>query len=203
MERPRTIHDFGGFPQRLFDVRYPAPGSPELAHDLCDVNHPSRIMPDETWGLDHGTWSVVRQMYPEASVPIVQLSLDYSKNPVDHYDLGKELAPLREKGVLIIGSGNMVHNLRKVDWSGRTEGFDWAVEANETFKSLIGRNEHRKLAGYRGLGSAAELAAPTPEHYLPLLYVLALKREEDEVTFFNDKTVMGSISMTSVKISPG
>jgi 4,5-DOPA dioxygenase extradiol len=203
MEKPRTIHDFGGFPQKLFDVQYPAPGSPELAQDLCDTAGSTRVFPDDKWGLDHGTWSVVRQMYPDAAIPVVQLSLDYSKNPMDHYDLGKELAPLREKGVLIIGSGNMVHNLRKADWSGRTEGFDWAVEANETFKSLIGRNEHRKLAGYRSLGSAADLAIPTPEHFLPLLYVLALKKEQEELTFFNDKTVMGSISMTSVKLSPG
>ena len=183
MAKPKTIHDFGGFPQKLFDVQYPAPGSPELAKEVQAMVTKTAVGLDEKWGLDHGAWSVIKQMYPDASVPVIQLSLD------------------RTKGVLIIGSGNMVHNLRKIDWAKQNQGFDWANEANETFKKLISGNEHRQLINYRKLGSAVDLAIPTPEHYLPLLYVLAVKREDEVVSFFNDKTVMGSLSMTSVKIA--
>lgn len=201
MAKPKTIHDFGGFPQQLYDVQYPAPGSPELAKEVQGDITETSVGLDDKWGLDHGTWSVVKQMYPDASIPVIQLSLDYGQSAQSQYNLAKELAPLRQKGILIIGSGNMVHNLRAVDWSGKTQGFDWAIEANEIFKKLIAGNEHQQLINYQKLGSAIGLAIPTPEHYLPLLYVLGLKNGDETATFFNDKMMMGSLSMTSVKIS--
>jgi 4,5-DOPA dioxygenase extradiol len=201
MAKPKTIHDFGGFPQILFDVQYPAPGSPELAMEVQTSINSAKVEPDEKWGLDHGAWSVLRQMYPDASVPVIQMSLDYNQNAQNQYNIARELAPLRDKGVLIIGSGNMVHNLRAIDWSGKTQGFDWALEANAVFKKLIRENGHQQLVNYQNLGKSVEMAIPSAEHYLPLLYVLALKKNDEEVTFFNDKTVMGSISMTSLKIS--
>jgi 4,5-DOPA dioxygenase extradiol len=202
MAKPITVHDFGGFPKELFDFQYPAPGSPELARETETLVTKRKITPDDRWGLDHGTWSVLCRMYPDASVPVIQLSLDYNLDPQHHFDLATELAPLRNKGVLIIGSGNMVHNLRAIDWSGKHQdtGFDWAVEADETFKKLITAGAYQQLIHYRKLGSAVGMATPTPEHYLPLLYVLALKNKTEEVTFFNDKMVMGSLSMTSVKV---
>ena len=200
MSNPKTIHDFGGFPQELFDIRYPAPGSPELAKETQMMVTKTSVGLDEKWGLDHGAWSVIKQMYPGASVPVIQMSLDYNKSALAQYDLAKELAPLRKKGVLIIGSGNMVHNLRKIDWTNQNQGFDWANEANEIFKKLISGNDHHQLINYKKLNSAVGLAIPTPEHYLPLLYMLALKGEDEAVSFFNDKTVMGSLSMTSVEI---
>lgn len=201
MAKPKTIHDFGGFPQKLYEVQYPAPGSPDLAKEVQGMVTGVSVKPDDKWGMDHGAWSVIMQMYPDASVPVIQMSLDYGLNPQQQYDLAKELAPLRNRGILIIGSGNLVHNLRAIDWSGKIQGFDWAIEANDTFKKLISGNEHRQLINYQQLGSAVGLAIPTPEHYLPLLYVLGLKNENEPVTFFNDKTMMGSLSMTSVRIS--
>ena len=200
MEKPQTIHDFGGFPQALFDVRYPAPGSPELARETKEIVSKTDVGLDEKWGLDHGAWSVINRFYPEADVPVIQMSLDYYQNPQYHYDLAKELSSLRNKGVLIIGSGNMVHNLRAVDWGKPNQGFDWAQEANEKFKKLIAENDHQQLINYKKLGREVELSVPTPEHYLPLLYALALKTENEEVSFFNDKCVMGSLNMTSVRI---
>ncbi len=200
MEKPQTIHDFGGFPQALFDVQYPAPGSPELAMEIQRNITKTNVGSDDKWGLDHGTWSVLKIMYPGAEIPVIQMSLDYLQNPQFHYDLGKELASLRRKGILIIGSGNMVHNLRVLDWNKPDQGFDWAQEANAKFKKLITANEHQQLINYHSLGHEVELAVPSPEHYLPLLYTLGLKTENEEVSFFNDKSVMGSLSMTSVKI---
>jgi len=200
MKKPPTIHDFGGFPQALFDVQYPAPGSPELAEETKRIIHKTNIGFDEKWGLDHGTWSVLRVMYPDADIPVIQMSLDYYQNPQYHYDLAKELASLRNKGILIIGSGNMVHNLRAVDWGKPNQGFDWAREANSKFKKLILDNNHQQLINFKSLGREVELSIPTPEHYLPLLYTLALKTENEKVSFFNDKTMMGSLSMTSVRI---
>ena len=200
MQKPQTIHDFGGFPQALFDVQYPAPGNPELADETKNIISKTNVGLDESWGLDHGAWSVIRVMYPEADIPVIQMSLDYYQNPQYHYDLARELAALRQKGVLVIGSGNMVHNLRDVDWSKPNQGFDWAIEANSKFKKLILDNDHKQLINYKSLGREVELSIPTPEHYLPLLYALALKTEKDEVSFFNDKCVMGSLNMTSVKI---
>jgi 4,5-DOPA dioxygenase extradiol len=203
MEKPKTIHDFGGFPKELFDVQYPASGSPELALETQSIVTKTDVGLDDKWGLDHGAWSVIKHMYPEADVPVVQMSLDYSKPPQYHYELAKELASLRQKGVLIVGSGNMVHNLRKVAWNKLNEddyAFDWAKEANEKMKEFIAKGDHQPLIDYSSQGRAFELAIPTPEHYLPLLYALALKEEKDEVRLFNDKAVGGSLTMTSVKI---
>jgi 4,5-DOPA dioxygenase extradiol len=200
MEKPTTIHDFGGFPQQLFDVQYTAPGSPELAAETQNLVEKTTIGLDNSWGLDHGAWSVIKHFFPEADVPVIQLSLDYRQDAQYHYDLGKQLAALRNKGILIVGSGNMVHNLRMIDRQKPDTGFDWAQEANAKFKKLISSNDHKQLINYQNLGREIELSVPSPEHYLPLLYTLALKTDKEEVSFFNDKSVMGSISMTSVKI---
>ena len=200
MQKPKTIHDFGGFPQELFDVQYPANGNPALAKQVKEEVKSTTVGLDEAWGLDHGCWSVIKQMYPHADVPVIQFSLDYTKPPQYHYDLAKELSSLRNKGVLIIGSGNMVHNLGMVDWKNPNGGYDWANEMNATFKKLIESNNHKELINYTSLGKAAALAIPTNEHYLPLLYILGLKEEKENVSFFNDKTLMGSLSMTSVRI---
>ena len=201
--KPQTIHDFGGFPKALYDVQYPAPGSPELAHETKRIITKTTVGLDEKWGLDHGAWSVIRRIYPEADVPVIEMSMDYSQGPQYHYELGKQLAALRNKGVLIIGSGNMVHNLRLVAWDKMNEpeyGFDWAIQANDKFKQLIKSGNHKELINYTALGREVQLAVPTPDHYLPLLYALALKEENEAVSFFNDKPVMGSLTMTSVKI---
>lgn len=203
MDFPKTIHDFGGFPDELFAVQYPAPGNILLAKETKDIIKSTKIELDHDWGLDHGTWTVVRHMYPEANIPVLQLSIDYSKGPQYHYDLGKELYALRKKGILIIGSGNMVHNLRMVAWDKMNTdnyGYDWAVQMNDTFKNLISSGDHKPLINYESLGREAKLAIPTPEHYLPLLYTLALQNDKEKATFFNDKAVAGSLTMTSVKI---
>lgn len=200
MQKPKTIHDFGGFPQELFNVEYPANGNPVLAKQVKDEIKKTDVQLDENWGLDHGCWSVIKRMYPNADVPVLQLSIDYTKPAQYHYDLAKELASLRNKGVLIVGSGNMVHNLGMVNWRNPNGGYDWADEINTTFKKLIETNNHKELINYTSLGKSAELAIPTPEHYLPLIYIMGLKEEKENVSFFNDKTMMGSLSMTSVKI---
>jgi 4,5-DOPA dioxygenase extradiol len=203
MDFPKTIHDFGGFPQELFDVQYKAPGSPGLAKETADLLHSAHVELDHDWGLDHGTWTVVRHMYPDANIPVLQLSIDYTKGPQYHYDLAKELQALRKKGVLIIGSGNMVHNLRMVAWDRLNDteyAYDWASKMNDTFKALIQSGDHKPLVNYQSLGREATLAIPTPEHYLPLLYTLGVKNNKDEVSFFNDKAVGGSLTMTSVKL---
>ena len=203
MELPKTIHDFGGFPQALFDVQYPAPGSPALANEIKSLITTTSVKLDYNWGLDHGAWSVIKHMYPKAEIPVVQMSLDYSQKPQYHYNLIKELASLRKKGVLIIGSGNMVHNLRLVAWdkfNSDNYAFDWALEASEKMKKYILAGDHKQLINYSSQGKAFELAIPTPEHYLPLLYALALKEENEDVKLFNDKAVAGSLTMTSVKI---
>jgi 4,5-DOPA dioxygenase extradiol len=204
MQKPSTIHDFGGFPQELYNVQYPAPGSPELAYEVKRIIASANIGLDENWGLDHGAWSVIRNIYPLSDVPVIEMSLDWRLTPQSHYDLAKELAPLRKKGILIIGSGNIVHNLRMIAWDHVNEpdyGFDWALRANEMFKNMISTNNHKDLINYSRLGKEVQLAVPTPDHYLPLLYSLALKEENENVMFFNDKTVMGSLSMTSIIIS--
>jgi len=203
MENPMTIHDFGGFPQALFDVQYPAPGSPELARETKSLIKMTEVGLDERWGLDHGAWSVIKHLYPNADIPVIQLSLDYNQNPQYHYELAKELKSLREKGVLIIGSGNMVHNLRMVAWDKLNTdsfGFDWAIEANEKMKKYILSGDNKQLINFRSQGKSFDLAIPTPEHYLPLLYSLALKEENESISLFNDKAVGGSLSMTSLKI---
>ena len=203
MSNPKTIHDFGGFPQALFDVQYPAPGSPELATEIQKLITNPAVELDHDWGLDHGTWSVVKHMYPDADIPVLQLSIDYYKPAAYHYDLAKQLLSLRKKGVLIIGSGNMVHNLRMVAWDKLIDpeyGFDWALEMNDIFKNKISNGFHKELIQYEKLHKAATLAIPTPDHYYPLLYILALQTDNDKVEFFNDKAVGGSLTMTSVKI---
>jgi 4,5-DOPA dioxygenase extradiol len=202
MEKPKTIHDFYGFPEELYAVQYPASGCPRLAEEIKN-QFGSSVGLDFDWGLDHGCWSVLRHLYPDADVPVVQMSLDYDKTSQGHYDLAKQLKPLRSKGVLIVGSGNMVHNLGLVDWDRIDEvgyGYDWALEANEKMKNYILNDEHQQLVDYRAQGKAYNLAIPTPEHYLPLLYALALKEEAEQVTLFNDKAVAGSLTMTSLKI---
>ncbi len=208
MDKPRTIHDFGGFPKALFDAQYPAPGSPWLAQETSELLKQAQVYFDhEEWGLDHGCWSVLKQMFPDADAPVVQLSLDVGLRPQDHYALAKELSALRGKGVLVVGSGNMVHNLRRISLpAGSTEGFnthyglDWALEASALMKSLIEKGRHDQLADYRSLGSAVQLAVPTPEHYLPMLYTLALKGSDDAITYFNDYALAGSLTMTSMII---
>jgi 4,5-DOPA dioxygenase extradiol len=203
MEKPATIHDFGGFPKELFQVQYPAPGSPELAKQTRDTVKKTEVHLDEKWGLDHGAWSVVKHLYPNADVPVVQLSLNYYQTPQYHYELARELASLREKGVLIIGSGNMVHNLGMVSWPhlDKIFAYDWALEASDKMKKFILDDNHRELTNYTSHGRAYSLAVPSPEHYLPLLYTLALKGKTDTVTLFNDKPVAGALTMTSVKIA--
>ena len=203
MQNPPTIHDFGGFPKELYEIQYPAPGNPDLAKETINTISGTKVKADEKWGLDHGAWSVIRRMYPKANIPMIEMSLDYNKSPREHYELAKELSSFRDKGILIIGSGNIVHNLRRVAWDKDPDeeyGFDWALEANDKFKRLIIENKHKELIDYSQLGSAAQMAIPTPDHYLPLLYALALKKEADDVSFFNDKAVMGSLTMTSLKI---
>ena len=204
MDFPPTIHDFGGFPDELFKVQYPSPGDKNLAINIAGMMKPNSVALDHDWGLDHGTWTVVRHMYPEANIPVLQLSIDYTKPARYHYELAKELIPLRKKGVLILGSGNMVHNLRLLAWDKINEpeyGFDWAIEMNEKMKGFISTGEHDKLIHYEQLGRESFLSIPTPEHYLPLLYTLGLKTQNEHTTFFNDKVVGGSLTMTSVKMS--
>lgn len=202
MEKPKTIHDFGGFPKELFEVEYPAPGNPELAQEISKNIVSTSVGLDHDWGLDHGAWTVIRHMYPNADIPVLQMSIDYSKPASYHYELAKQLVSLRKKGVLIVGSGNMVHNLRMVAWDKLNEpefGYDWAKEINQIFKEKISSNSHNDLIAYEKLGSAAKLAIPTPDHYFPLIYTLALQGKNDEISFFNDKAVGGSLTMTSVK----
>jgi 4,5-DOPA dioxygenase extradiol len=201
MDNPKTIHDFGGFPKALFEVQYPAPGDKELAKEIASLIHSTNVELNHDWGLDHGTWTIVRHMYPGANIPVLQLSIDYTKGPQYHYELANELQELRKKGVLIIGSGNMVHNLKMISWEMiNGGGYDWAVDMNDTFKNLISRKEHSSLIDYQNLGTAARLAIPTPEHYIPLLYTLGMQTKKDDVSFFNDKAVGGSLTMTSVKV---
>lgn len=203
MEMPRTIHDFYGFPKELFEVEYPAQGNPSLAKDTAELLSPTNVELNEDWGLDHGAWSVIKHMYPEANIPVIQLSIDYSQNAEYHFKLAKQLSSLRDKGILIIGSGNIVHNLRMLDWS-KSEvdnyGFDWAKEAREKVNQHILDGNFDPLLKYQELGQALNYAVPTPDHYLPLIYTLGLKSTSEEVKLFNDKLVLGSISMTSLKI---
>jgi 4,5-DOPA dioxygenase extradiol len=204
MDKPRTIHDFGGFPEKLYAVQYPAPGNPLLARQIATMTIGTSVGLDESWGLDHGCWTVVRHLYPEADLPVVQLSLDRTKPARFHYQLAQELAPLRRQGILIIGSGNIVHNLGRVVWDKLNSigyGHEWALDAQGITNKLILDNNHDELIEYQKLGQAVSLAVPTPEHYLPLLYVLALKEEGDRVSLFNDKAVAGSLTMTSVKFT--
>lgn len=203
MSEPKTIHDFGGFPKELFNVQYPAPGSPFFAEETAKLVTSTNVGLDHDWGLDHGTWTVVRHMFPDANIPVLQLSIDYNKPAAYHYNLAKELYELRKRGVMVIGSGNMIHNLRMIDWNNMAEpgfGFDWAKSLNETFKKKILTKDHKDLIEYERLGEAARLAIPTPDHYYPMLYALAFMNNTDDVSIFNDEYVGGSLSMTSFRL---
>lgn len=199
---PRTIHDYGGFNSReLNSINYRSPGSPELAKEISNSVKGTRVGLDYEWGLDHSSWSILHHVYPKADIPVLEVSLDYQQPGSWHYRLGQELMQLRKRGVLVIGSGNIVHNLREVDFRQPTSGFDWAVEADDIVKKQILARDHESLFDYRKLGQAVSRAVPTPDHYLPLLYTLGMTSAKDKVTLFNDAAVYGSLSMTSVKIS--
>jgi 4,5-DOPA dioxygenase extradiol len=198
---PRTIHDFDGFPDALYQVQYPAPGSPELAERVRDLLAPVDVALDNSWGLDHGTWSVLKHVYPAADVPIVQLSINATRPAAFHYELGRALAPLRDEGVLIMGSGNVVHNLGRYDWSGKNAtAYAWANEFEQQAKALITDGNHQALIDYHRLGENAALSVPTPEHYLPLLYVLGSGSTTDKASFPVDGIEGGSISMLAVQL---
>jgi len=201
MQQPRTIHDFGGFPRELFEFEYPAPGSPELATRVVELLDEEVYSDERQWGLDHGTWSVFCHVFPDADVPIVQLSIDETKSAGWHYQLAKRLAPLRDEGVLIAGSGNLIHNLHTYAWGKHdVEPFEWALRFEETARRLMISGEHEPLINYESLGKDALLSAPTSDHYLPLLYVLAQRRDDDDVSFPVEGFDGGSISMTTVQI---
>src|SRR5215213_3727964 len=201
MAQPRTIHDFGGFPRELFEVEYPAPGDPQLAKRVQTLLAPVSVGMDDRWGLDHGTWSVLCHVYPEADVPVVQLSIDETQPAEFHYGLALKLAPLRDEGVLIIGSGNLVHNLHAYSWGRHVpEPLDWALRFETTAREMIESGNHEPLIDYEHLGKDALLSAPTPEHYLPLIYILALQRAGEKVSFPVEGFDGGSISMLSVQI---
>ena len=200
-EHPRTIHDFGGFPDKLFKVQYPAPGSPELARHVSKLLVPLDVSLDESWGLDHGTWSVLCHVFPKADIPVVQLSIDETKSPKFHYAVGRLLAPLRREGILIVGSGNLVHNLGMYAWN--AEGvapFDWAVRFERSARGLMEAGDDASLVSYDKLGRDATLAIPTPDHYLPLLYVLGTRQPGDKVSFPVEGVDGGSMSMLAVQM---
>ena len=199
--KPRTIHDFGGFPRALFEVQYPAPGSPALAARVTELLAPAEVLSDQDWGLDHGSWSVLCHVFPDAGVPVVQLSIDEMQPPQFHYDLGKRLAPLRNEGVLIMGSGNLVHNLHAYAWGRHpTAPFDWTLRFEKFARERMSAGDDQPLVDYELLGNDAVLAAPTADHYLPLLYVLGARLDGDEVTYPVEGIDGGSISMLSVKL---
>ena len=200
MEKPRTIHDFGGFPRELFEVEYPAPGQPSLAASTRQLLNEIELGLDYQWGFDHGSWSVTRQMYPEANIPMLQLSIDYNKPADYHYRLAKALAPLRRQGVLIIGSGNIIHNLGIMDFSMKAGGYDWAIELNEQIRKNLEQRNHDYFVNYQNMGKAASLAIPTPDHFYPLLYILGLQNQQESQEIFNDSLIGGSISMTGLYI---
>jgi 4,5-DOPA dioxygenase extradiol len=201
MPAPRTIHDFGGFPRELYQVEYPASGSPELANRVRDLLQPAAVELDQSWGLDHGTWSVLVHVFPQANIPVVQLSIDEAQPAEFHYELGKRLAPLRDEGVFVIGSGNLIHNLHTYAW-GRHEvrPFDWAVRFEKQARELMLQGNDVPLVNYETLGRDAMLSAPTPDHYLPLLYILALRRPDETVSFPVEGFDGGSISMLTVQV---
>jgi 4,5-DOPA dioxygenase extradiol len=197
MAKPKTIHDFGGFPQALFDVQYPAPGDPALAARVRDLLAPVQVQLDSSWGLDHGTWSVLAHAYPDAAIPVVQLSMDGTKPAEFHYELAKRLAPLRDENVLIVGSGNVVHNLMLMQRDGGAPAFDWARRFNDMVRSALASGKHRPLIEYERMGEDARLSVPTPEHYLPLLYIAALHAEGEAMSFAVDGFEAGSLGMLS------
>jgi 4,5-DOPA dioxygenase extradiol len=203
MEMPKQIYDFGGFPKALYDVKYPAKGSLSLANETKNTVKKTEVQLDETWGLDHGAWTVIKHLYPNADVPVVQMSIDYTKDAQFHFDLAKDLQALRNKGILIIGSGNIIHNLGLVDFYNLDKdnyGYDWAIESRTILNQLIQNGDFKSLINYNALGKSVQLAIPTPEHYLPMVYSLGLKEDREELSLFNDKLLGGSLSMTSFKI---
>jgi len=201
MEHPNTIYDFSGFPKPLYEITYPAPGDPQLAHNIQTLVGDERVQLDDQWGLDHGSWAVLIRMYPKADIPVLQLSLDRKLQPREHYDLGRKLKPLREQGVLVLGSGNIVHNLGRMDPTPNTPAYDWAVEFDEKIKTFLKSRDHESLIDYTSLGEIARLSAPTPEHYLPLLYIAALQDDRDTVTFPIEGMDLRSVSMRGVLIA--
>ncbi len=200
-DKPKTIHDFGGFPDELFRQQYPAPGAPDYARMAKESIHSAAVHEDSEWGLDHGAWSVLMHMYPKANIPVFQMSIDYSRPPEYHFNLAKELAFLRTRGVLIVASGNVVHNLRRVKWSGEQKPYDWAIEFDQLVQQSIEKNNPAALTNFNGLGELGTLAHPTYDHYLPLMYTLGLRDAHDRMEFFNNAFDMGSISMKSVIFS--
>ena len=200
MPAPRTIHDFGGFPQALFDFQYPAPGDPALAQRVCEMLAPLEVRADTTWGLDHGTWSVLAHVFPAADIPVVQLSIDATQPPAFHYDLGRRLAPLRDEGVLIVASGNVVHNLGMLNWQDDAPAYDWAQRFNAAVGGYIRTRDHAPLVDYVNLGADARRAIPTAEHYLPLLYILGLQDGSEPAGIVVEGIQNASISMLSVVI---
>ncbi len=204
MEMPQTIHDFGGFPKELYEVQYPAKGSPELALETKNLLNPILTELDDKWGLDHGAWSVIKHLYPNADVPVIQLSIDYTKPASYHFELSQKLNSLRRKGILIIGSGNIVHNLGLADFRNMDKdnyGYDWAIEVREIINHYLLDGNYEPLMNYEKQSKAFQLAIPTPEHYLPLIYTLALQEKGENITLFNDKLLAGSLSMTSLKMN--
>jgi len=198
---PRTIHDFAGFPRQLYQVNYPAPGDPELARRVQKLLAPLEVNLDESWGLDHGTWSVLYHVYPQADIPVVQLSIDETQPAAFHYELGRRLAPLRDEGVLIMGSGNLVHNLHAYAWGRHPVGpFDWAVRFEQQAREMLVAGEHKPLVEYEKLGRDALLSIPTPDHYLPLLYAVATRQQGEPVAFPVEGVDGGSISMLTVRV---
>ncbi len=198
---PRTIHDFGGFPRELFQVQYPAPGDPALARKVQTLLAPLEVRLDNSWGLDHGTWSVLRHVYPDADIPVVQLSIDEGKPASFHFEIGKKLASLREEGVLIIGSGNLVHNLHAYAWGRHMpDPYDWAIRFETNAKDMMVAGEYKPLIDYESLGPEALLSIPTPDHYLPMLYVLATRQQDEIITFPVEGVDGGSISMLTVQV---
>jgi 4,5-DOPA dioxygenase extradiol len=198
MDLPRTIYDMYGFPKELYEVKYPAPGSPDLAEQVRRIINKTTVQMDQKWGLDHGTWSVLHRMFPEANVPVIQMSLNANLQISDHYEVAKQLKELREEGVLIIGSGNIVHNLAMVEF--RDFAYDWATEFDTQIKNWILTDDHDPIINYQKQGLAAQLSINSGEHYIPLLYSLALKDEKEPISFFAEKVWGGSVSMRSVRI---
>ncbi len=201
MPLPKTIHDFGGFPKALFDVQYPAKGAPELAAELQKELHYTRLGHDHSWGLDHGTWSVLRHLYPKADIPVIQLSIDMQRDGNWHYNFGKALARWRNKGVLFLGSGNLVHNLRLLDWNRPNGGYDWAIEFDAFSAQKISSGDFGPLINFEELGSAAKLSIPSTDHYLPLLYILGMQQASEKTSFPVTGLQLGGISMRSVLLS--
>jgi 4,5-DOPA dioxygenase extradiol len=201
MAMPPTIHDFGGFPPALHAVQYPARGDPALARRVQALLAPLTVTLDHEWGLDHGTWSVLKHVYPEADVPVVQIAIDGTKPPQFHYELGQRLSALRDEGVMLLGSGNVVHNLQVIQWVSSARAYPWATQFNESARAMLERRDHAPLVDYLALGDAARMSIPTPDHYLPLLYVMGAQRDDDAFTAITDGIELGSISMLSFSLS--